>query len=835
MAMSGLSADVRHAVRLYARTPGASLVAVAVLAVGIAFIGAFLSLYVDLALRPHPGYEDGGRIATIGQNTGTDLTGITYEAVRRIADEMTSIEAAAMYQDTTVLAGTDGEQVTASMVSEGFFSGLRPRLALGEGLPDEAHASDAEPFVVLSYDYWQERFGGDRNVIGNFIEIGRPSNDVGMPGRAPPPAEAASDAEAEDEETTAQFRVVGVMANSPRNLVPYQATSSFEPAIWLPLERAYPLLGVDASRLPRLATGGTLVRRLPGVPVASVASELRARFGAEPELWNGRPGTELDAIEGVVSNSVTHKEAKRQLELFLAASVLLALVAALNVSLFLVARAPGRRRELGIRLAVGAPLGRVARQLATEAGLLVVAAAVLGLVGSIWLSLYLRGLAFLQQAEWRDISLLDWRVVALAALILLPLTLVVALAPILGLKRVGIGAASRQLAARATTVQRIAGNTQIAVAGLFGGAAVAFGWQLGSMLLAHPGFEIRDRFFMQSQVAGVARERSRAASASAVAQLELGRWRDAVEAIPGVKAIAFGSPVPGTGGANFPVQIPDPTDPANEIGIYVGRVERQFIDLLGLRVIHGRASEIDETGVLLVNETLARTVWGRENVIGERLPGNPRWGNEGAEIVGVLEDVSFGHPAEPAKPYVFTTSDYFGTAVVETELSGADLQQALSEIDSTEFNVQVFGLSPLESMRNELFAPDRARGFLTIAAATLVVLLAAFGFYGTQRYLVAAGRREYAIRNALGAGPDALGRLVIVRGVLLCLPGLVLGALLAFVAVAWLRGDYISPRVLPGLVTLGVTAGLLALLAAASMGPAREARRTQPALLLRED
>jgi hypothetical protein len=809
-------------------------VAVAVLAVGIAFIGAFLSLYVDLVLRPHPGYEDSGRIATIGQNTGTDLSGITYEAVRRIADEMTSIEAAAMYSTAAVLAGTDGDRVTASMVSEGFFSGLRPRLALGEGFPDEAHASDAEPVVVLSYDYWQERFGGDRKVIGNFIEIARRSND-GIPGGAPPPAEAASDDE--DEEATAQFRIVGVMANSPRNLVPYQATSSFEPAIWLPLERAYPLLGMDSSRLARLATGGTLVRRLPGVPVSSVANELRARFGADPELWNGRPGTELDAIEGVVSNSVTHKEAKRQLELFLGASVLLALVAALNVSLFLVARAPGRRRELGIRLAVGAPLGRVARQLATEAGLLVVAAAILGLVGSIWLSLYLRGLAFLQQAEWRDISLLDWRVVALTALILLPLTLLVSLAPILGLKRVGIGAASRQLAARATTVQRIAGNTQIAVAGLFGGAAIAFGWQLGAMLLAHPGFEIRDRFFVQSfsQVAGVARERGTVASASAVAQLELGRWRDAVEAIPGVKAVAFGSPVPGTEGANSPVQMSDPTDPANEIGIYVGRVERQFIDLLGLRVIHGRAPEIDETGVMLVNQTLAQTIWGRDNVVGERLPGNPRWGNEGAEIVGVLEDVSFGHPAEPAKPYVFTAADYYGTGVVESELAGAELQRALAGIDATEFNVQVFAFLPLESMRNELIAPDRARGFLTIAAASIVILLAAFGFYGTQRYLVAAGRREHAIRNALGAGPAVLGRLVLRRGLLLCLPGLVFGALLAFIAVVWLRGDYISPRISPGLVTLGVAAGLLSLLAAASLGPAREARRTQPAPLLRED
>jgi len=117
----------------------------------------------------------------------------------------------------------------------------------------------------------------------------------------------------------------------------------------------------------------------------------------------------------------------------------------------------------------------------------------------------------------------------------------------------------------------------------------------------------------------------------------------------------------------------------------------------------------------------------------------------------------------------------------------------------------------------------------------LVGLLAAFGFYGVQRYLVMAGRREYAIRAALGAGPRSLGRLVLRQGLLLGVPGLVLGVPLAFIAVAWLRGDYISRDISPGIVMLAVLAGLIGLLLVASLGPARLARRTQPAPLLRED
>jgi ABC-type antimicrobial peptide transport system permease subunit len=130
---------------------------------------------------------------------------------------------------------------------------------------------------------------------------------------------------------------------------------------------------------------------------------------------------------------------------------------------------------------------------------------------------------------------------------------------------------------------------------------------------------------------------------------------------------------------------------------------------------------------------------------------------------------------------------------------------------------------------------DRARGFLTMASALLVVFLAAIGFYGMQRYLVAAGRREFAIRASLGAGPRALGKLVVGRGVLLGLPGVVVGGLLAFIVVAYLRGDVISSDISPAVVAAFTVLGLVLLILAASVGPSREARRTQPAPLLRED
>src|SRR5690606_3767867 len=147
------------------------------------------------------------------------------------------------------------------------------------------------------------------------------------------------------------------------------------------------------------------------------------------------------------------------------------LVAAANLSLFLLARAPGRRRELGIRLAVGAPKRRLTRQLGTEAGLLVVASGALGIVGSVWLAGVLKSLPSLREADWLGATLLDWRVTAVVAALLLVLGLAVSLAPIRGLQRLGIATASRAVSVRASLAQRLAGTVQITIAAVLMAAA----------------------------------------------------------------------------------------------------------------------------------------------------------------------------------------------------------------------------------------------------------------------------------------------------------------------------------------------------------------------------
>jgi ABC-type lipoprotein release transport system permease subunit len=823
--MRTLLPDCRHAIRLYARTPAASLIAVLVLAAGIAFVGAFVSLYVDLVLRSHPGFTQSDRLVTIGQNDGVDFAGIPFRLIERISTEMPTAEAAAMWKGASGFVEANPDDTRFGMVSDEFFDGLRPRLALGRGFRAEDHRPDAEPVIVLSNRYWQRQFGGDSGVLGAHLRISR-NPELPYLGQSGSPFSSGNESRPEQE--SALFRVVGVGAETFRD-IPIAGSGVFEPEIWVPIEHAWPLLAGVIERLPTSLTSGAYIRRAPGVPTTAIAEEIRTRYQSLEEELQLRPGTRLDAVNGLVGNASVQRNAARQLEMFLSGSVLLALAAAANVSLFLLARAPGRRRELAIRISLGAPMRRIRRQLVTEGALLVGASVSLGLFVSLWLSPYFQRLVLFRDAQWRNVTLLDWRVLSLVSLVVLILTLLVSLTPVLRLQR-EISISGRQVAARASLAQNFVGNAQIVVAGILSSAAIAFCWHLGLLIFGDRGYEMADRYFAQSSV-----NFQQFTANPETFSLETARWREAVEAIPGVTRVAFGGPVPGEAPVNFPQQISGAADPSREVEAYLGEVEEPFIDILDLKLLHGRIPEANQPEFVAVNQTLARLLWGREDAVGEVLIGDPIFFSErGSEVVGVLKDLSFAHPLATPQPYAFRGYANYSSAVIESKLTVSELLQALNRIE-TASGIRTSSVRSLETMHRELIAQDRVRGLLTIAASGLVVILAAFGFYGTQRYLVAAGCREYAIRASLGAGPKALARMVILRAFRLASPGLLGTGLMALIAVLWLRGDFISQDVSPEIVTLCVMAAWSFVLFGASCGPARTAKDTPPAQLLRED
>ena len=837
--MNGWCADLRHALSVYRGTPIATAVAVIALAAAMAFATAFLSMWNDLSLRPPEGFQNNGRLVTIGQDGGYDAvdssTPLTLDIIEGIDETVSALQFAAGVASFPQLLYQDLDQtpIQAEAVTRRF-SDLQPRLQLGRSFEERDHFSEAEPAVILSYRLWRDRFGERADVLGETIRI----SDVGFSAAANLPQGISL-----PELPGQDYRVVGVM--SPR------MTGTFvEADVWLPYEQAVPFLFGEPDSAPAFElqdptqviglaantdSSPTRMRGLAqlaaGASARAATDELNTRLNIEGQavafglVLSGRE-IRFDVIDGIVRDIDVQRETERQVELFLAGTLLLVLVAACNISLFLIARASHRQRELGIRMAVGAPIRRLARQLASEAGLLIFAATVLGVLLSLWLSAALRELPFLQQAEWRNVSPFDWRVLGVLAGVILLLTLLVSLAPMLGLRRMGIGASSSRVTARAGLGQRLTGTVQIALTGIVGAIAIAFAWHLVFYATADRGFDAEDVLVVQL-------ERTPATPQATTLEgvmLERDRKRDVIAGLPGVEDASFTTYTPGGAGELSYLAF---NRDGNTIAVTVVYVDEHYFDVLGISLAYGSNVDFIEAGgaAFVANEAYAIATFGRADVAGEVT-------STGRVLNGVIGDVAFGHPAEAVSPMSFAPRPvgFYPLVLVKTSMSPGQLRALLQQkIDSGELELGLGEILPLADIANRDLRPDRVRAVFTATSAVLVVILAAFGFFEMQRYLVTAGQREYAIRSALGAGPRSLGRLVILRGAGLGLPGLIFGIVLAFLVVAWLRDGFLVSAVSPAGVSLAVVLLIVALILTSNFGPAQQARRSSPATLLREN
>ncbi len=823
--MRGVISDLRHATKLYARTPLSSALAVGALAAALAFVSVFVSMWNDLALKPHPGFADSGRLVSILIDTSKDVIGVNHEVLVELDEQAVTLQGVVGIESQHRRLVTNGQSVPVRLefVSGSYFPVLRPGMHFGRPLAESDHVSEAEPVAVLSYRFWRQQFQGRRDVLGEVVELsGSPMTTIHADG---------SQTQAGGE--SLNVRVVGVMA---RNMggsfggAPTDFWLALEPDIALQHQGAGPVPGRSLSVLARLG---------PDLGHAVVSDELNSRFSDLPaQVSRAEATSRWQVYPRVTNNPEAAEQALDQVRLFMAASVLVAVIAAVNIGLFMLARAPGRRREVNLRFALGASRRRIARQLITEAGVLVVSAGLLGLAASLWLSAALQDLAFLDGADWRTVNPLDWRVLALLSCGLAVLTATAALAPAFGLRQTGVAHALRQVSARAGGAQRASGIAQIALAGLLGGAALGFGWQLLHLSRADFGFEpdgivVVAAEFNSSVAFGGSWEELVATRASR---------REIISTLPVVEALAFGVPAPTVPGFSMSLSANSPDDPAGSVSVSVVSMDADFPRLLGMRLLAGAMPQADDPLGVLINETMALQVWGHLDVIGEPVPLTAPMpgGVEGApRVVGVLADVAYDHPQARTEPTVFSPATFFSrleSIVLQTQASPAEVRGLIQGlIDQGLIEFEIGEVLRLSDSWHQLLAADRARAQLSIIAALVAVFLAAFGFYGTQRYLVAAGRREFAIQAALGAGPKALNRMVLLRGLALGLPGLVLGTLLAFIGIIWLQDGFIDQAVSPWAVSLLVAAGIAALILLASLGPARQARRMAPADVLRED
>ena len=801
MTSHGLLEDLKWALRSLARTPGFSLLAAFILALGIGANTAIFSLVDQALLRPLP-YPAPGRLVALWEQTPLRGGLREYFSAADFQDwqsEATQFKAmAALTPAAMNLTGAlEPERLKVGRVSGTFFTVLGVRPVLGRGFLPEEDVPGAPRVTVATHEFWQRRLGGDPGAVGRSLRLD--GADVLLVGVLPPGFDCAHRIAKSDLFT--------------------------------------PLALTDAERNNRNRHWLTAVGRLrEGATVQGAELELK---GICARLERENPGTNAGYSARVAPlRDELVRDAKGTLWALLGAVGFVLLIACANVANLLLARGARRQRELAIRSALGADRGRLFRLLLAESALL-------GLLGGAggWLAAGVigQGLAAqlgIQPGQGRAAVLVFTLGVSLAAALLAGLT------PAWQFSAADRGEALKEGAKGSASPAHnrlrgllVAAEVALATALLIGAGLLLR--TLHHLQNVAPGFQARGAFTIQ--VTLPARKYPGNGAQGDFARRILPR----LEAIPGVQAASAMDVLPLSGylrGAGYDVEGLPPTKEGFESICH--RASPGYFRAMGIPLLRGRDFEPQDTQAVIVNEVLARRHWGQGDPLGQRL----RVGGDdhpALTIVGVVGDVRHdGLAQEPrAECYVplldpgspDITAPYV-VLVLRSQVPPQGLlpalKRALGDVDP---ELPLGAVRTMEEMLDQNRKDARARGILFGGFAALALVLAGVGIFGVVSFLTGLRTREIGIRMALGAQlRDVLG-LVVGQGLRMVAAGLGAGLLLAFCLGRLLQAQLHGVGPLDPL-TYGLVAVLLALVGAlACLLPAVRAGRVDPVVALRNE
>jgi putative ABC transport system permease protein len=796
--ITSLVADLRYAVRTLRRSPGFTLVAVLTLGIGIGATTTIFSVLNAVVLRPLP-YPEPDRLVWLWETTPDGADFSTSEPnYLDFRDQARSFEhlAAAVDREVTLLGDGDAERLSAAEVTPNFFAALGVGPALGRAfLPEDAAAGS--PMVVLSHRLWRSRFEADPRVAGRSMELTRGS-----------------------------YTVVGVM--------PAGFAAPGDPELWLPLAPS-PDAERDDSHLymiGRLAPGAT--PRGAAVEMRSIASRLGAAY---PESRGGWSVRLLPLRDRLVGPDLT-----RTMWVLMGAVGLLLLLMCANLASLLLARGASRRRELGVRVALGAGRGRIVRQLLTESLLLAAAGMAAGLLLAVWGVPLVRVLLPPETPRLHEIRV-DGAVLGFALAASVLVGLLFGLFPALQGSAADIRTALRE-GSRATS----AAGRRIREALVVGELALAMTLLMAAGLLA--GSFLR----LQQVETGFAEEGVLAIPLSLPGPQfephgEMARFLAAAEerigGLPGVTAVGATNVAPLSGGGTaVDLSVEGrPSGPGETSFARWRSVTPGFFRAAGVRVLRGRALEPtdyrpDAPAAVVVTEAFADRVFPGEDPLGRRVAMGVN-GTNWRTVVGVVEDVRDIRLAESPQPLFFlpeTGGWPWMTLLVRSAADPAALAGAVRrEIRALDPTIAVPTVEPLSAGRRRAVAGPRFNVLLMGGFAAVAMILAVLGIYGIMSHAVAQRTREIGIRIALGARPGRVLRMVLGRGARLIAAGVGLGAVAAL-GFARLLGALLFDTPPADAATFAGTALLLGAAALVSAWiPARRAARSDPAAAFRQE
>jgi predicted permease len=802
--------DLRYGARMLIKSPGFTFVAAITLALGIGANTAIFSVIEAVLLRPLP-YRDSERLCMLWKsvpvrNIEWDFT--SYSAIRDWREQSKSFE------DMAVILRPDGSEVTlqsdertekiqGSKVSGNFFETLGVRPSLGRTFTeDEARRGDDA--VVLSYGFWQRRFGGDNAALGRALKIDNRSATV-----------------------------IGVMPPS------FQFPDK-NAQLWL-------LISADQRwatfQKIRFADGFSALARLkPGVSIEEARAEMNAVAGRLAQQY---PATDANLGIRVVLlfDQIAGAQLRRGLWILGAAALCALLIACSNIASLLVARGAARRKELAVRAALGAGRWRLLRQLATENILLSLLGGLVGLLFARWALRALLALAP-EDLPRADGIAINGTALAFAFTLCLLTGVVFGLLPALQItggnlraslnesgRSASAGAGVRRARGLLVTVQFTLAIVLLAGAGLM----------IRSFLLldaVKPGFDTTHLLTMSVHHPNVERERIRAFFEEAIQK---------VEQLPGVRGAAVGGAVYGSFKGRAPnhnIVIegkPAAQDPERH---GVDGVSDGYFRVIGVPLRQGRlfSSEdhSDSPPVAVINETMARRYWPSESPLGKRFKRvMPGMEGEWITVIGVVGDITPNRDGRIYPLYYRTIRQWtWGNErmVVRTETPPLELaaavRRAVRSVDST---VPDFEIITVEQALAKLDRPRKFQTQLIGAFAMTALLLSALGLYGLMSYLVAQRGKEIGIRVALGAQrPDVL-KLVIGQGMAVALTGVSLGLGVALAVTRMIKSLLFGISATDPLTFVGIASLLLFVAFAACVIPAWLATKVDPLTALRCD
>jgi predicted permease len=824
--IESIGADVRFGLRQFARRPFSALTMIVVLAIGIGFNTALFVFLYSFVTSPPSGIERQESLVRIrgidrstspGQIVGREFS---YPEYREYAAQQDLFSAVAAWTSSDVVldVGGNGERLhsgAATYVTANYFQVLGVNPILGVSLPAAAPDDTAPPDLaaVIGYVVWDRYFGKAPDVIGRTLKV----NDVPV-------------------------TIVGV---APRRFAGTR-TGGSHVRVWLPLGARPLVQRTPAAVLASYDSAflGLVARLQPGIEIGQTMPRVRtiaARTAQQTTLGQANRAPSTDVVRLLADNyfppsGETPGVVGRATTLLI--PLLILMITCTNVSALLAGLAAARRREIAVRLSLGAPRRRIVRQLVTESVLLAVAAGALGLF-VIWV------LWSLFDSRLPDTQLiLDWRGLVFTFGFAVATGFLFGISPALHATRVALSEVLKDTASGGVAARRLQSVFVVAQIALTQPALLALGALLLEMtanLHALPSSVFADRIldvrFNTNPRYGTMDQNREAA---------LLRLQTRLAALPGVVAVV---PQENTDDY-FDVSV-HPADRASgvELGpnlpVRAQAAPPGYFALMGIRFVRGgdfaAADEADDSGSVVIGADLARRIWGSEDPIGRRFNGaNPSRGNAGRfVVVGVVDEATAGQSDRRDDvqrifvPHVRIT----GHLLIRTQGPAQPVIPGVRSVANTDAPelplVSVRTLAAIEaSQRSAIVNVITAIG----GGGVLALFLSAIGLYAVVTFAVGQRVREIGIRTALGADHRRIVWMFLFRGLRLSAAGLFVGLTLSVIVVrlmAAARGQELPAGTI-GLAAL-IACVVIGVALLASWVPARRAAYIDPLLALRTD